>query len=219
MIIINFIHIPKNGGNSIREICYKIPRKIPLVYKNIPILSNIMIYNGHNTDVYNKNLSNQLVVIRNPIDRFISAVNYSLQKFSNEPHVKYLIENKIDTPEKWIQIWMNPKDKQYPYLIDMIKNKNHKIGNRLIEYRWTYSSQSLWINNPKFVIIMDNFNVELQYFIKKYNIKLSNISKKNSTRHKDDKLSTESINFLKNIYKEDFILYEKYKNISIEERL
>lgn len=179
MIIINFIHIPKNGGNSIYEFCYnRIPRKIPLVYKNMPFVSNIMIYNGHNTDVYNKNLSNQLVVIRNPIDRFISAVNYSLQKFSNEPHVKYLIENKIDTPEKWIQIWMNPKDKQYPYLMDMIKNKNHKIGNRLIEYRWTYSPQSLWINNPKFVIIMDNFNVELQYFIKKYNIKLSNINKK-----------------------------------------
>lgn len=66
---------------------------------------------------------------------------------------------------------------------------------------------------------MDNFNFELQYFIKKYNIKLSNINKKNSTRYKNDKLSTESIKFLKNIYKEDFILYEKYKNISIEERL
>lgn len=215
-MIINFIHIPKNGGTSIHEICYN---KIPSFYKIMPLEDSIMVYNGHNTDVYNKNLYNQLVVIRNPIDRFISAVNYSLQKWSNEPHVKYLIENKIDTPEKWVQIWMNPKDKQYPYLIDMIKNKNHKIGNRVIEYKWTYSPQSLWINNPKFVIIMDNFNVELQYFIKKYNIKLSNFNKKNSTHHKDDKLSIESIGFLRNFYKEDFILYEKYKHMSIEERL
>jgi len=205
-MVINFIHIPKNGGTSIKEFCSnKLDSKI--------------VYNGHKTNVYKKNLSNQLVIIRNPIDRFISAVNYSLEKWLNEPHVKYLIENKIDTPEKWVQIWMNPKDKQYPYLMDMIKNKNHKIGNKLIEYKWTYSSQSLWINNPKFVIIMDNFNVELQYFMEKYKIKFSGIKKKNSTHNKNNELSIESIKFLIDFYKEDYILYEKYRRMSIDERL
>ena len=66
---------------------------------------------------------------------------------------------------------------------------------------------------------MDNFEVELQYFIKKYKIKPSIINKINSTHHKDDKLSIESIDFLRNFYKEDFILYEKYKHMSIEKRL
>ena len=98
-------------------------------------------------------------------------------------------------------------------------NKSHFIGNKLNKYKWTYSPQSLWINNPKFVIIMDNFEVELQYFIKKYKIKPSKIKKINSTHHKDYKLSIESIDFLRNFYKEDFILYEKYKHTSIEKRL
>lgn len=55
-MLINFIHIP--GGTSIKEIT-----------------------NNSRTIVYNKNLSNQLVVIRNPIDRFISSVYYAIQKY------------------------------------------------------------------------------------------------------------------------------------------
>ena len=70
-MLINFIHIPKNGGTSIKECC------------NNRLHTSTIVYNGHNTDVYNKILYNQLVVIRNPIDRFISAVSYSLQKWSN----------------------------------------------------------------------------------------------------------------------------------------
>ena len=65
-MLINFIHIPKNGGTSIKEITNN---------------SRTIVYNGHETDVYNKNLSNQLVVIRNPIDRFISSVYYAIQKY------------------------------------------------------------------------------------------------------------------------------------------
>ena len=189
------------------------------IIHNNRLHKSTIVYNGHNTDVYNKNLSNQLVVIRNPIDRFVSSVNYAIQKWSQEPQIKYLISKNIDTAEKWIQIWSDPKHPYHDNLMSEMINKNHFIGNKLYKYKWPYSQQSLWINNPQFVIIMDNFNAELQYFIKKYNIKLSNINKKNSTHHKHDKLSIESIDFLRNFYKEDFIFYEKYKHMSIEERL
>ena len=40
------------------------------------------------------------------------------------------------------------------------------------------------------------------------------MKKKNNTE-----LSEKSINFLKEFYKEDFELFEKYKNINVEERL
>ena len=56
------------------------------------------------------------------------------------------------------------------------------------------------------------------------------VTKENTTKHIDGqgrvlggailgKLSEKSIEFLKNFYKEDFIIYEKYKNMSIEERI
>lgn len=201
-MIINFIHIPKNGGTSIKEIC-----------------NNTIVYNGHNTDIYNKKLCNKLVVIRDPIDRFISSVYYAIQKWSHIPEVKYLISKNIDTPEKWVKIWSEPKHQYHNDLMSEMLNKTHFIGNKLNKYKWTYSPQSLWINNPRFVIIMDDFNNEFQYFVKKNNIKISSINKKNSTYRKHDKLSTESIEFLRNFYKEDFIIYEKYKQMSIEERL
>jgi len=42
---------------------------------------------------------------------------------------------------------------------------------------------------------MDNYDDELKYFIKKYNIELFNFNKKNSTNHIEDELSKESIDF------------------------
>ena len=199
---INFIHIPKNGGNSIREIC-----------------KNSLIYNGHNTDVFNNKIPNQLIIIRNPIERFISSVYYALQYWSNEPQVKYLIDNGIDTPEKWVEIWSNKLNHNYKNLMSEMLNKSHYIGTNLPTYKWTYSPQNLWINNPKFIIIMDNFNEEVIYFFEKYNIDYKEIPNKNITKHIDSLLSEKSIAFLRDFYKEDFILYEKYKNMKLKERI
>lgn len=203
--IINFIHIPKNGGTSMLAICAE--------------NSKLLRYHSHNADVYNKHLSNQLVIIRDPIDRFISSVYYAIQRWSHEPQIQNLISKNIDTPEKWVQVWSDPTHIYYNDLMKEIMNKNHLIGNKKHKYKWTYSQQSLWINNPKFVILMDNFNNDLNYFIKKHNLKSSDLQKLNSTNRIDETLSIESINFLRNFYKEDYILYEKYKHMSIEERL
>ena len=202
MLKINFIHIPKNGGTSIKEICNK----------------STIIYRGHYTNVYNNKINNQLVIIRNPIERFISSCYYALQKWSHDPNVKYLILKGIDTPEKWIQIWSNPKHKEYNNLMSEMLNNNHYIGNKLYKYKWIYTPQYLWINNPKFVIIMDNFDNEMQYLMNKYKLK-GNIKKRNTTNNKNTKLSNKSIEFLINFYKNDFILYEKYKQINIDERI
>jgi len=203
MELINFIHIPKNGGTSIGDICLNNESKFR--------------YNGHSTNVYNK-IDNQLIVIRNPIDRFISSVCYALEKWSHEPQIKYLISKGIDTPENWAHIWSDPKHHEYNNLMSEMLNTNHYIGDKMHKYKWTYSPQSLWINNPKFVIVMDNFNEEIQYFMKKYQLKGDGKAYKNKTKRIEDKLSKTSLSFLRSFYKEDFIFYEKYKHMSIEER-
>jgi hypothetical protein len=145
--IINFMHIPKNAGTSIQKICISHPNKIK--------------YNGHRVDAYNKNIKNQLVVVQNPISRFESAVRYALQKCGHEPHVKYLIDNKIDTANKWITIWRNKNNPEHANLMKEMQNVSHRIGNKLLEYRWTYSPQINYINDPKYVILMENLDQEL----------------------------------------------------------
>lgn len=56
--LINFIHIPKNAGTSIKELC-----------------NNKLKYNGHGTDVFNKNIKNQLIILRNPVERLYQQLN------------------------------------------------------------------------------------------------------------------------------------------------
>lgn len=80
---INFIHIPKNAGSTMRNIC------------NIVGIN----YHNHNTNVYS-DIPNQLVILRDPIERFESAVFYALEKYSHEPHIKRLLDHRIDTPSK-----------------------------------------------------------------------------------------------------------------------
>ena len=204
--MINFIHIPKNAGTSIKYICGQ---------------NKGLQYNGHNYKKFNKKLENQLIILRDPIERFISAMKYSLQKWSKEPHVKYLIDRNITTPEKWVQIWMDPKHKEYHHLMKMIKNtqtQKHRIGNEILNYKQTYEPQSLWVDNPKYVIIMDNYDEELKYFMDKHNFKYKNI-KKNNTRPIENDLSESSKKFLMAFYKDDYEEYKKYKEINYKDRL
>jgi len=198
---INFIHIPKNGGTSVKDICYK----------------NLK-YNGHNTDVYNSNLRNQLIIIRHPIERFVSAVYYAIEKWSHSPKIKYLISNGINTPEKWVQIWSDPNHTEYDNVMSEMLNKGQKIGKYLPTYKFTYSPQSLWINQPKYVILMENLFEESEYFMKRINND-KRLPYKNKTSTVTSDLSEKSIEYLTEFYKEDFILYEKYKIMSLEDRM
>jgi hypothetical protein len=61
-------------------------------------------------------------------------------------------------------------------------------------------------------------NEELQYIFRKINLNVV-ISKENSTKKKDNYLSQDSIDFLHELYKEDFIFINKIKNMSKKDRL
>ena len=67
-MLVNFIHVPKNGGISIKEICRKTN-------------NNPLKYNPHYADIYDPRVSNQLIVLRDPVDRLISAIRYTIKSF------------------------------------------------------------------------------------------------------------------------------------------
>lgn len=202
---VNFIHIPKNGGTSIEKM------KCPMIRHG---------YHGRPIE----NLKNQLIIIRNPIDRFISAVYHCLEKASHLPQVKALIDKGITTPDKWLEIWRNLNHPDYLVLMDEVKNKSgkHHIGKEVLEYKWTYTPQYKWIDKPSYVIIMDNFNEELQYLLNTLGCSEYDIPITNSTSKKKEQnitLSSENLNFLKKIYEKDFQYYQIYKSIPKEKRL
>ena len=200
----NFIHIPKNGGSSIKLLDNK-----------------LIIYHHHGTNVFCKKLKNQLVILRDPIDRFKSSVRYAIQKWSHLDVIKTLIKKKIDTPERWVNIMSNKNDPLNKILnLEILNNKSHKIGNKYPKYKFTYTSQNKWINNPEYVILFENLDEEFKEFCRFNNIKVDLI-KVNSTKKNDteDNLSIKSIKYLKKKYRKDIKLYEKYKNIPITKRL
>lgn len=203
--IVNFIHISKNGGTSIKKM------KCPMIRHG---------YHGRPIE----NLKNQFIIIRNPIDRFISSVHYCLEKASHLPQVKVLIDKEITTPDKWLEIWRNIDHPDYLVLMNEVKNKNnkHHIGKEVLEYKWTYTPQYKWIDKPSYVIIMDNFNEELQYLLNTLGCSGCDIPVANSTSKKKEQgitLSSENIDFLKKMYEKDFQYYQMYKSIPKEKRL
>lgn len=198
---INFIHIPKNAGTSIEN-----------------LKSNIFRYNYHSTDVFNPNLKNQLVILRNPLERFISSVNYAHQKWNHLNVIKELEKQNINTPDKWITVWKDPNHVHHKLLMSEILNKKQQIGNKVIKYKWTYTPQKAWFNKPKYIIILDNLDEELKKVFKLHNLKF-NLKKKNVTVRNNENISDENKKWINNFYKEDWKLYNKYKDVPLNLRI
>lgn len=185
-----FVHIPKNGGMSIQEL---------LKNKNLNIE-----YIGHK---YTKTNKNEIVVLRDPIDRFISAFYY-LYKMKDEFNIPF---KKIKTPNKFIEALndkhnINHKEAIRIYQEDYL---NQPIKGHIYGSNWVFAPQSLYYVNPSFVLrfthLEDDFNKCLQDIGHKKRVSLP---KKNTSIHKDTYLSEKSIAFLKEHYRKDFELLE-----------
>lgn len=178
-----FIHIPKNAGSSIIK---------AMGIENILIDKTIEEYKEYYQDYWDKYV--KFTVIRDPIDRFISAYKFARMKESGwfsatgeeglEKHKHYDICNSMDINQYTEYLYKNPGE-----------------FNR-------------WILPQTFIIENKNRQIEIDYFVRYENlledlkkIGIDSIEKLNSSKIEDDTvihLTRRSKNMLYEIYNIDY---------------
>jgi len=187
-----FIHIPKTAGTSIIK---------AMGVENILIEKTIEEYKEHYQEYWNK--YTKFTVVRDPIDRFISAYKFARMKESGwfsatgeenlVKHVHYELCNKLDINGYAKHVYDNKK-----------------------EY-------NIWIIPQTFIISNNKNEIEIDYFVRYENlledlkkIGIENIEKLNSSKIQDNKLiklTKKSKDMLHEIYDIDYQHFNYTKNI------
>lgn len=171
-----FIHTPKCGGQYAKQ-----------------ILDDLKIKNkGHHRPKNNNNNYITFTIIRNPVERFESLLNYRLTEFE--------LKGKIR--KDW------PKNLKYVYYDKSITLNEivNKMNNNNILGFFPYKSLTYWSKNIDIFITIDNLHNFLSYFGYNYNVNKylkKNVSKKE--RGVFNKLIKNRIAYL---YSKDIILFE-----------
>ena len=187
-----FIHIPKNAGTSIIK---------AMGVENLYMDKTIEEYKEHYQEYWNE--YTKFTVVRDPIDRFVSAYKFARMKESGwfsatgeeelDIHHHYELCNELD---------INGYTK---YVYDHKKDYNR------------------WIVPQTFIISNNNNEIEIDYFVRYENliedlkkIGIENIEKLNSSKIQDNKLiklTRKSKNMLHKIYDIDYHNFNYTKNI------
>lgn len=196
-----FIHVPKNAGTSITDALKKY---------------NIKCY-YHDSDPRTISFDH-ILVLRDPIDRFCSAVNFAIQYWSHLPHIQNILNAGLHTANDWLDHFFDTDAKYFNLIQTEVLNGYHNIGNFIPKYKWTYTYQHYYICNPRYVIMFDDLKNELQYLLNQFNIGQLDLPKYNVSRH-DCSISTKNKKLLTKFYEIDTVLYYGFKNKHFTDRL
>jgi hypothetical protein len=218
--MINFVHIPKTAGLSIKKACFENPF-MPITYRN------------HRVDVVN--IEQSMIILRNPVDRFISSVNYitdcSLGRKKIMPtfvspsklqRVKHLCLSGIATADDWVDQLRN-KGRYYKTLKDIYKNNETtgrgscSIGRVACENIFLFEPQSSWCESPRFILMFDRVRQEVEGLLSKLGSSID-LPHENKSPNKQ-RISTENYTWLEDFYAKDFELYYNYKAKTLDERI
>lgn len=209
--MLDFVHIPKNGGCSFKYLI-----------KNHKEVSSKIKYHHHSYESEKKPELRQIIILRDPISRFASALRYSKQKWPGAPQNKKLFQAGIEDINSLASILDDPFSELHQTGLDYIYNldKRHTIGRKATALKWTYTPQYRWFKKPAYILILDTLNEDVTELFKDLDIPSDiNFPNKNTTNKKNSVEATEStINFLKKQYAKDFDLYYNYKDLPFKER-
>lgn len=171
-----FIHTPKCAGSYVSEIM-----------KHLKIKNKF-----HNQAILNEGIN--FTIIRNPIDRFESLLNYRLSE-------------KLPRND-----W--PKRLEYVY-----NNQNIQLDNIVSEMTdeeilgfLPYKTLTYWTKNVDIIITLENLHRMLEYFGYKYDTEM--FKPKNVSNKTRGNLNEENRNRIKNLFMDDMLLYDKVISVS-----
>jgi len=166
-----FIHTPKCGGTYVNT-----------------ILSHLKIQSkGHNQSIPGEGIT--FTVIRNPVERFESLLNYRLgEKLPRNDWPKHL--------------WYAYKDNRIT-----LNEIFSKMTNSQILGFSPYKTLKYWSTNVDIIITLEELPTMLKYFGYVYDEQL--FKPVNVSQKIRGKLNEENINRLKLLYHDDIILYNK----------
>lgn len=186
--MVNFIHIAKNAGTSIKELIDR--RELALVYHD----------HWENPTF----IEDSMIILREPFDRFISAYYY----LSTSYEEKRMISNIISSPN----VLAEGLHDNLPEAVKFAHRENHYIGNDNFSMDWAFVPQCKWVHTPKYVLFREFLDDDFREFLEMINHPPVKIPRLNKSHRKDAEFTEKSISFIRNFYDEDFKLREKYKN-------
>jgi hypothetical protein len=183
-----FIHIPKNGGMSIGN----------------AIKDTVKIkYYGHAVLFKNIRHLKQIIVLRDPIDRFTSAFFYLKQYKKNKSR------DIFNNPDELIQGFINFDINSFNFL--KIHDGFHHVNGNPINTDWVFHKQSAWVDNPYKILLFESLEDDLDKFGSEIGESL-HIPHVNKSKKQPFTYSKSSLDFLNIIYKDDMELYNSLLN-------
>lgn len=212
---IDFVHIPKNAGTSIGELCSP----------NLP--SSFLVYNGHSIDPCTL-MGEQFVILREPKDRFCSAVRYSLAYMRDDPNGdlgkfhNFQSKGLVD-PNSWAEVLADVNHEHYKLVNSEIINVQHKVGNLLLDDKWTFAPQHIWLNkcrSPRVALFHELAN-DLRYLFTIMNHSFEcDIPHENAASDTGcSELSIYAHKYLNDKYREDIDIFNIYNTMPKEVRM
>ena len=102
----------------------------------------------------------------------------------------------------------------------MLNDGTQKIAEDVLEFKWIYSPQSLWVYRPKYVLFYEDLEREWNAFNRLHNLSKPALPVTHATRKKThEPLSPKTKRFIENFYKDDMEIVAEFRKIPLEERI
>lgn len=179
-----FIHIPKCAGFSIKKAIKQ--HNLPIAvfdhgvrFKNIP------------------NTLKQLIILREPIDRFTSAFYYVVNNLAKN--------SKLKNPNDFLNDLRSGGEESKKVIKPQIGY--HQVNGNKIFTDWVYHPQNAWVDNPHTIMFVDTLQEDFDKL--GFNVKLPIV---NRSKRIAFEYSLDNLEYLHDWYNLDFTLYNKERN-------